>query len=328
MPCRRRRGVGGRPRARGGGPAASPSSHAGEPSSPRSRGWSLVIDGLPDGALVVPALAGVVPARARHNIAIASRPRARGGGPVGKLAHCKVLGSSPRSRGWSQGVEHVDDGGGVVPALAGVVPAIAAADRSGVGRPRARGGGPSPFWARASSRASSPRSRGWSPAIAGWRGGDPVVPALAGVVPPSGSGRCSRTRRPRARGGGPLAAEVCGGVRGSSPRSRGWSLRARRGPLVPDVVPALAGVVPSASAAPTWTWRRPRARGGGPFRTGRCFSVGRSSPRSRGWSLRRVRGRAVPVVVPALAGVVPVCCTVEMVRQGRPRARGGGPGAR
>jgi len=193
----------------------------------------------------------------------------------------------------------------VVPALAGVVRRRAACKPRCTCRPRARGGGPMLGTLRRAVTASSPRSRGWSHRQQ-LQAADPgVVPALAGVVPPTGSGSARRSSRPRARGGGPYVK--CGS-----------DLHRR-------VVPALAGVVPRRPRCSGSATCRPRARGGGPIgvrpRPGQIMS----SPRSRGWSwVHSMRGPKASVV-PALAGVVLDAPALPLSRPGRPRARGGGP---
>ena len=234
--------------------------------------------------------------------------------------------SSPRPRGWSLAVERGARGVPVVPAPAGVVPAAVAAGTLGVGRPRARGGGPSDGRQPTSESVSSPRPRGCprknstsngggssSPRPRGWslhplQRVQPreVVPAPAGVVPRPVWAGAARVSRPRARGGGPCRISCSARRVSSSPRPRRWSPGGVGVDGLLGVVPAPAGVVPRPAATPP---RRPSA----------------SSPRPRGWSQLGDHLHEHAGVVPAPAGVVPARARAGRPGPGRPRARGGGP---
>ena len=190
--------------------------------------------------------------------------------------------------------------------------------------PRSRG------WSRRRRRhlvrrpVSSPRSRGWSDGMIAGAMRRGVVPALAGVVPTRGTKPVSRTRRPRARGGGPPAGTAVRLTVPSSPRSRGWSRGWPAGRVRDRVVPALAGVVPCAPTTRPTRSCRPRARG--------WSSLGRpAGPRCQGRPRARGGGPSEAAqsncgveVVPALAGVVPRTRPRRPPRPGRARARGGG----
>ncbi len=233
---------------------------------------------------------------------------------------------SPRTRGWSWLAAMTTQSVTVVPAHAGVVPArraCCACRRSG---PRARGGGPSAIdwviiggewsprtrgWSRGAppdvDRLWSPRTRGWSLQARLRRRGVQVVPAHAGVVP-----------HPR---------HAPDAHRQWSPRTRGWSLADVVDAALPVVVPAHAGVVPSSPANTGRPGSGPRARGGGPYPVNAPAAMDEWSPRTRGWSRRRVHRLQHRRVVPAHAGVVPSTTQRRSSRKGGPRARGGGPTA-
>ena len=244
----------GAPRARGGGPDLPQLTIPLGGCSPRSRGWSHADDdaGLEGG--VLPALAGVVPGRARRARTSAGAPRARGGGPMRFTEETSASACSPRSRGWSLPAGRRPHRPRVLPALAGVVPS---AGRRGPGRrraPRARGGGPGPS-----------RHAGTSAV------------------------RCA----PRARGGGPPLTMRETGTPPCSPRSRGWSHHPVRRLRPGVVLPALAGVVPAGSTRSRCRRRAPRARGGGPSgHMAATLGGGQSLSRSGIRRRRRVRPSA------------------------------------
>ncbi|SHL21173.1 hypothetical protein SAMN05443637_12136 [Pseudonocardia thermophila] len=206
-----------------------------------------------------------------------------------------------------------------------VPPRRARASRSG-GRPRGRGGGPPGRVSVHPDLRSSPRTRGWSQPDGRAPAPDPVVPADAGVVPPSDPSRCRKAGRPRGRGGGPGSTCFLVDQAGSSPRTRGWSHRGVRRLHRRRVVPADAGVVPRPTGRRGRSPCRPRGRGGGPLDSGVELEEVTSSPRTRGWSRRLVERDVHLGVVPADAGVVPRRSVSVVSGAGRPRGRGGGPG--
>ncbi len=195
---------------------------------------------------------------------------------------------------------------------------------------------------------SSPRSRGSSRLHSDASKRTSVVPALAGVIRRHHLPQPGQHGRPRARGGHPILAALAalaplGTV--SSPRSRGSSARGVPSDPRPDVVPALAGVIPGRFCLPgnvgvvpalagvirTATARhprrrsRPRARGGHPVIQALEFRTAASSPRSRGSSPFPKVGVTRFHVVPALAGVIPCPGPPTSSGSRRPRARGGHP---
>ncbi len=135
---------------------------------------------------------------------------------------------------------------------------------------------------------SSPSVR-WSPRVRGWSlprlrrvRRVRVVPARAGVVPGSTSARRTRSRGPRACGGGPPG-----------------TLPDRSHPAVP----AHAGVVPARHEHLAEGSGGPRTRGGGPALEDHHPVRRTWSPRTRGWSLVLLVGQLDGRVVPAHAGM-------------------------
>ncbi len=233
---------------------------------------------------------------------------------------------SPRTRGWSQRRQDHGRDAVVVPAHAGVVPVRTASRRGTSSGPRARGGGPHVGIVTATMSGWSPRTRGWSLPVGRVDVLGQVVPAHAGVVPPSGSSFGPRSGGPRARGGGPLLDDRLASVMWWSPRTRGWSLLGVVAQRRPEVVPAHAGVVPMNKQLKTVGPGDPRARGGGPGICPGGGGGGAWSPRTRGWSQGVAAAGPRPGVVPAHAGVVPRGGRSIKMSTGGPRARGGGPG--
>ena len=171
------------------------------------------------------------------------RPRPRGGGPMLMAESSAHFSSSPPTRGWSLRWAAAQLICRVVPAHAGVVLVVAVTPSGTTGRPRPRGGGPARPPARSHSALSSPPTRGWSSGGRPETGRCRVVPAHAGVVPHGPCPSSTRPSRPRPRGGGPPRPRTLTFRLGSSPPTRGWSVRAQPGRSRNVVVPAHAGVV-------------------------------------------------------------------------------------
>ncbi len=117
------------PRARGGGPGGGPSPSLSAMCSPRTRGWSRLGVHVTADAVVLPAHAGVVPARPTVSRLRRGAPRARGGGPFRPARRPSPSRCSPRTRGWSHDQDRVDRDPDVLPAHAGVVPSSPPAAR-------------------------------------------------------------------------------------------------------------------------------------------------------------------------------------------------------
>jgi len=194
-------------------------------------------------------------------------------------------GSSPPARGCSRarGGHRRDDR--VVPARAGVFPAPDGHRGPGEGRPRPRGGVPTPIIAGELITS--------------------VVPARAGVFRESPAALLTVGGRPRPRGGVPTAS-AAGAVMGvSSPPARGCSVPLAPSVDRPRVVPARAGVFPTERGPGSEGARRPRPRGGVPLYSATAVFTRSSSPPARGCSQAHRPGDRLRGVVPARAGVFP-----------------------
>ena len=234
-----------------------------------------------------------------------SRPRARGGVPCFTNRGSVPFMSSPRTRGCSAAGARRHHHHQVVPAHAGVFLWVCASPATLRRRPRARGGVP------------------LYDTLAGWL--EPVVPAHAGVFRASCRGPTRRCRRPRARGGVPVIEALNREQQRSSPRTRGCSPMRPASAVSVAVVPAHAGVFPRPGHRRRTAARRPRARGGVPYRSALRGVVRESSPRTRGCSPHRVLGVVPHGVVPAHAGVFRTAPDGTPSLTCRPRARGGVP---
>ncbi len=183
-----------------------------------------------------------------------------------------------------------------------------------------------------SSSASVSRWVSWSPRVRGCsRVGVGVgllvlvVPARAGVFPPSAPPCPGRPRGPRACGGVPLGGVIQHAWLTWSPRVRGCSpARTDQQPWW-QVVPARAGVFPGRRTRGRTRRSGPRACGGVPCSFNSGVRLRRWSPRVRGCSRAGARWWWLGRVVPARAGVFPltVAGTGGVVRG--PRACGGVP---
>lgn len=172
-----------------------------------------------------------------------------------------------------------------------------------------------------------------------------MVPALTGMVPTSTSSTVRRTTGPRARGDGPAAQIALAHLALCSPSPRGRSRALQARPVRPQLLPATAGMDPSAAhrralatpaprargMIPSWPLRpevsvsAPRARGNGPDARRLCLRWTACSPRPREWPHCLGLGRWSHGLLPAPAGIVPRRPVRWMVTGSAPRACEDGP---
>ncbi len=315
----------GGPRACGVGPSAWWPTARTEVWSPRMRGWSPRYGALGLRSQVVPAHAGLVPRPGTPPCRPGGGPRACGVGPQPALLDLSVLEWSPRMRGWSPPPRTVSTRQHVVPAHAGLVPPRRDLRIPAPCGPRACGVGPVAGGRWAAELVWSPRMRGWSQHSPGFRSGGVVVPAHAGLVPFPIADWSAWPCGPRACGVGPGQTWPTDIRFVWSPRMRGWSLAVPASRQRAAVVPAHAGLVPRAESGRSRFRRGPRACGVGPLGQMAKESLDQWSPRMRGWSHRRPVVECRGWVVPAHAGLVPLCCPAHRGSPGGPRACGVGP---
>ena len=171
----------------------------------------------------------------------------------------------------------------------------------------------------------SPRSRGWTQAPISLSPRGAGFPALAGMDPSSKVTEHGLIGIPRARGDGPRSRNIASRSGEDSPRSRGWTVGARRLGGGGGGFPALAGMDPRRRVPRARPSGIPRARGDGPSIPLTTRPRPADSPRSRGWTpalLARLRHAAG---FPALAGMDPIVPISKRTIPGIPRARGDGP---
>ena len=220
-------------------------------ASPRSRGWTRLASGGGDSVKGFPALAGMDPWWCSAARSTPGLPRARGDGPSDRRCASVPPAASPRSRGWTRMDHRVRVLVRGFPALAGMDPRSAGAPASRRRLPRARGDGPAFARLVTIPIRASPRSRGWTQRVHLRRGIHRGFPALAGMDRARRSGRYAAAWLPRARGDGPVPVDARRGRLRASPRSRGWTVTTGVMAGRDHGFPALAGMNPCSSRAPT-----------------------------------------------------------------------------
>ncbi len=313
------------PRACGAVPPRKGVTHTVEEWSPRVRGCSLgwLLDDDDDG--VVPARAGLFPTTGSRSGSPRGGPRACGAVPASPYSASATHPWSPRVRGCSPGYEGDPRRLAVVPARAGLFPEPIQPDRQRCSGPRACGAVPVSHAKWALFDWWSPRVRGCSRVHVQQPVGGLVVPARAGLFPGQRVLRGSGVRGPRACGAVPQ--NVQSAVVGSawSPRVRGCSPIGLRVDQALVVVPARAGLFPTAPRRCQPPERGPRACGAVPGQAGAGELSGWWSPRVRGCSRYIARAREADGVVPARAGLFPRHRASDRRPLGGPRACGAVP---
>ena len=313
------------PHARGGGPQLDYARYASEFSSPRTWGWTGLHTRRLGPDILFPTHVGVDRSEPGFPDVAAALPHARGGGPLCPASLPALHASSPRTWGWTStcGRERTVDA--LFPTHVGVDLHRSLSSRCPTTLPHARGGGPVERDRRALAVASSPRTWGWTTALAEHERKYGLFPTHVGVDPSAGFTEGSPAPLPHARGGGPASCRSSLGAAGSSPRTWGWTglgvPKRRSNPLFPTHV-GVDRVIPSREEtnAPL-----PHARGGGPTASRSRITHPYSSPRTWGWTLLRH-------VIPSTRALFPTHVGVDPRRRARsrpsrtlPHARGGGP---
>ncbi|MFM2406366.1 MAG: hypothetical protein RL223_4246 [Pseudomonadota bacterium] len=191
-------------------------------------------------------------------------PRSRGDGPDSPPSWPAPPTAAPLTRGWTPG--QVARGGGRqgCPAHAGMDPACIAPRMPLGGLPRSRGDGPGTEVKVGQVWEAAPLTRGWTPWQSQAGGMHTGCPAHAGMDPTCARRRPTRSRLPRSRGDGPIAAGLCASCGTAAPLTRGWTPQNRALPQVCKGCPAHAGMDPNSDPRGGRRHRLPRSRGDGP----------------------------------------------------------------
>ena len=267
--AKRRRAVGRRccPHARGDGPQNLIVPFSFKKLSPRTWGWSEINLWTRKTIEVVPTHVGMV---RRQHVSLSNNarcPHARGDGPsvIADFTRQKEL--SPRTWGWSSAPAWSCPIRRVVPTHVGMVRRSAASEALPPRCPHARGDGPRLRRWTSCSILLSPRTWGWSGLNQRMDMGKGVVPTHVGMVRTIRISNSTCISCPHARGDGPFwkTEEALQYV--LSPRTWGWSARARCMVKFNSVVPTHVGMVRIAACSLPVFFCCPHARGDGPFQT-------------------------------------------------------------
>ena len=272
--------------------------------SPPARGWPLRPAQGPGRLDVLPACAGMAPARSRAASCRLSAPRLRGDGPSSSSAPTLSRQCSPPARGWPRQRPAGRRIARVLPACAGMARHRGPRRRrAGWCSPPARGW-PVLKQTPWSATGCSPPARGWP--LVHRRPGDPqaVLPACAGMAPSSPRATSALRSAPRLRGDGPLrtipherriagcsppargwppAADAVLADVPVPPPARGWPPRVAVSDTLLPVLPACAGMAPRQRPHVQQDAGAPRLRGDGPDPERFRSLIAGCSPPARGW---------------------------------------------
>ena len=273
---------------------------------PRVRGDVPVGTWLSEGwENVFPACAGMFHGQSGHVVGMRCFPRVRGDVPTTALSSSATSSFSPRARGCSRVVEHINETVPVFPACAGM---FLTAFGVGVfldGFPRVRGDVPADSLHTRPQPEFSPRARGCSQLRNYQTTVRLVFPACAGMF----RRRCRLRWRsgcfPRVRGDVPQVRSSDRWKMSFSPRARGCSCGAGQTGRHGRVFPACAGMFRVVTAWAEVSRRFPRVRGDVPPPHRLAGTARGFSPRARGCSV--LAGNFSPFLAsfPRVRGDVP-----------------------
>ena len=279
--------------------------------------------------VAVLSVSGLIPAHAgstvrpRHGREVRpAHPRSRGEHKKHCLTSCRLLGSSPLTRGARAGSVSAAAEGGLIPAHAGSTTAYPDEVGYAEAHPRSRGEHVFTYSVWRTWPGSSPLTRG---ARAGGHGPQPphrLIPAHAGSTWLQPSGGLCRGAHPRSRGEHAHNAQAVIPNTGSSPLTRGAQHLLRNLLVQRGLIPAHAGSTRCWSGFRGRGWAHPRSRGehaGGVIQDGVAKG---SSPLTRGAPPGGIELRAEFRLIPAHAGSTTRSPSETSAKSAHPRSRG------
>ncbi|MDF9816787.1 hypothetical protein M2266_006018 [Streptomyces sp. SPB162] len=287
------------PRPRGDGPKRVRMFIEDMCCSPPARGWTLGTDDLAADVGLLPARAGMDPSATRSACRPTTTLRLREVGPGPFFARDQGKYCSPPAREWTPACPGHRPRAPLFPACAGMDPL----GKKGAASPRC-----------------SPRLRGWThrlqlrglpplllpaPARMGplwtWRPARWTTAPRARVAGPKvGSSHVQMVNSaPRPRGDRPRPQKNLQGTASCSPPARGWTQLTVAEAAECMLLPARAGMDPSASSTSPSTKTAPRPRGDGPQGSPCVMMFMLCSPLARGWTTGLLDEREVQELLPA-----------------------------
>src|SRR5699024_10657977 len=273
-----------RPHARGDGPSSYSSAKGQDWQAPRTWGWTADRHRSRRVAAAGPTHVGMDRARTAELASASRRPHARGDGPYTGSLSAGLHRQAPRTWGWTgqerrnwhrlhAGPTHVGMDRPTIPWVWG-----------GGGRPHARGDGPY-------TRSLSPRFHRQAPRTWGWTGTLlvtnrklPAGPTHVGMDRFIGAHVMRITRRPHARGDGPVRIRSQSRDEVQAPRTWGWTGQSALLPSGGAAGPTHVGMDRRSSSANKEDTGRPHARGDGPVGRRRARRRTPQAPRTWGWT--------------------------------------------
>ena len=170
-----------------------------------------------------PHARGDGPRMPRRGLLHARRPHARGDGPPSDMAVTWTSQQAPRTWGWTETKSESLMTSGAGPTHVGMDRQGRSAGWRRCGRPHARGDGPFEAYGVPVVVVQAPRTWGWTARLTSREQWDPAGPTHVGMDrSPPGLGE-SRSRRPHARGDGPVPLQGNRLVVEQAPRTWGWT---------------------------------------------------------------------------------------------------------
>ena len=217
-----------------------------------------------------------------ESTALTAHPRSRGEHDV-NLSHKEITGgSSPLARGtWPptlRSCRYIR----LIPARAGNMGATPITSKNDPAHPRSRGEHKPSLTTVCRTHGSSPLARGTFITVDNTGGLVRLIPARAGNIEPSESGRWKVSAHPRSRGEHSRISDLSASGAGSSPLARGTSLTLQALTSIRRLIPARAGNIQIMSGIKSSRSAHPRSRGEHQQQLAGAITRAGSSPLARG----------------------------------------------
>ena len=233
-----------------------------------------------------------------------------------------IVGSSPRVRGSRPLTEDREPQEGIIPAGAGLTKFMQFLAKCFRDHPRGCGAHDVDGNKTSMSTGSSPRVRGSRIQMSKTANDIRIIPAGAGLTRLRHPDPKKTRDHPRGCGAHHSDNKDTDCDRGSSPRVRGSLLAAEQSRRVLGIIPAGAGLTPTACCSECRSRDHPRGCGAHLFIVSTVKLIEGSSPRVRGSRMVSMRHKAVCGIIPAGAGLTSRCRSLSRCRRDHPRGCG------
>ena len=310
------------PRIRGEHRALGPRGTSTRGSSPHTRGARQPFKTAPLRNGIIPAYAGSTSLGSCRRGGLWDHPRIRGEHQSAMMTYLTLSGSSPHTRGARRGLPKTAQPDRIIPAYAGSTRARRRQCAAEQDHPRIRGEHRQKTPSPATTRGSSPHTRGARELSRHLLFDAGIIPAYAGSTLRNAYKLMKLEDHPRIRGEHVYHTAAIFDQSGSSPHTRGARYAANECDAVYGIIPAYAGSTSRQWSLAAGGRDHPRIRGEHAHTALKMTIRAGSSPHTRGALASAAAGAGTAGIIPAYAGSTRGSARCRTGGRDHPRIRG------